>query len=309
MLEFLLGSSKTASEMADKYGADAGVVGKTALVTGANSGIGLETAKILAANGCNVIMACRNEEKAQEAMDVVEETAKAQVTFLQLDLASFASIRRAAKEVLRKHNKLHYLINNAGVMACPRSETEDGYEMQLGTNHLGHFMLTMQLIDLLHKSGPARIVNVSSTAHQLGYINFDDLNSEKSYNEWLAYGQAKLANIYFTMELDRRLKAKNARIEAFCLHPGVINTGLKQHLFSGVQAIMSLWPISRLLKTIPQGAATTLYATLAPELDGQGGSYLVDCAVGKAWLKADADDEARDLWDWSAKQTRIGASL
>ena len=207
--------------------------GKTVIITGANTGIGKETAVDLARRGARVILACRSAEKGEEA--VVEVRARSgndKVVFRRLDLASLESVRQFASSILEEEPTIDILINNAGVMACPYSKTEDGFEMQFGVNHLAHFLLTNLLLDRLKEAPTARIVTVSSTAHRRTKgINFDDLNSEKSYSPFLAYGQSKLANILFTRSLAKRLAGTS--VIANCLHPGVIRTELGRHFFIG----------------------------------------------------------------------------
>ena len=208
--------------------------GKTVIITGANTGIGKETAIDLARRGARVIIACRSAEKGEEAlMEVRAKSGNDHVVFRRLDLASLESVRQFASKVLEEEPTIDILVNNAGVMACPYSKTEDGFEMQFGVNHLGHFLLTNLLLDRLKESPAARIVNVSSTAHRrVDAINFDDLNSEKSYNRMAAYGQSKLANILFTRSLAKRLVGTS--VIANCLHPGVIRTELGRHFTSGI---------------------------------------------------------------------------
>ena len=207
--------------------------GKTVIITGANTGIGKETAVDLARRGARVILACRSAEKGEEA--VVEVRARSgndKVVFQILDLASLESVRQFASAVLEEEPTIDILINNAGVMACPYSKTEDGFEMQFGVNHLAHFLLTNLLLDRLKESSTARIVTVTSIAYRLvKRIKFDDLNSEKSYSPLVAYGQSKLANILFTRSLAKRLAGTS--VIANCLHPGVIRTELGRHFFSG----------------------------------------------------------------------------
>ena len=215
--------------------------GKTVIITGANTGIGKETAIDLARRGARVIIACRSAEKGEEA--VVEVRAKSdndKVVFRRLDLASLESVRRFASKVLEEEPTIDILINNAGVMACPYSKTEDGFEMQFGVNHLGHFLLTNLLLDRLKESPAARIVNVSSMGHKLAKrINFDDLNSEKSYSSFVAYSQSKLANILFTRSLAKRLVGTS--VIANCLHPGGVRTELVRHVTSGILMRVSLF--------------------------------------------------------------------
>jgi NAD(P)-dependent dehydrogenase (short-subunit alcohol dehydrogenase family) len=182
--------------------------GKTVIVTGGNSGIGYEAAAQLAGKGAKTILACRDATRGREAAVRVKSTfPNAAVDFLALDLASLASIRAFAAAFQEKYDALHILCNNAGVMALPYRKTVDGFEMQIGTNHLGHFALTGLLLERLLRTPGARVINVSSTAHRIGKMNFEDLHSERRYAKWLAYGQSKLANLLFTYELHRRLQA------------------------------------------------------------------------------------------------------
>ncbi|XP_043930002.1 retinol dehydrogenase 12-like isoform X2 [Protopterus annectens] len=181
--------------------------GKTVIITGANTGIGKETARDLAKRGARIIIACRDVIKGEiAAQEVIAETGNKQVIVRKLDLADSSSVKQFAEKILKEEQHLHILINNAGVMMCPYSKTVDGFEMQFGVNHLGHFLLTFLLLDLIKRSAPARIVNVSSLAHLFGRINFSDLQSEKNYDSGRAYCQSKLANVLFTRELARRLE-------------------------------------------------------------------------------------------------------
>ena len=203
--------------------------GKTVIITGGNAGIGKETAIDLAGRNARVILACRSVEKGEKAaVEVREKSGNDDVVFRQLDLASLASVRQFAATVLEEEPRIDILINNAGVMACPYSKTEDGFEMQFAVNHLAHFLLTNLLLDRLKEAPSARIVTVSSLMHVLGKINFDDINSEKSYDPWRAYNQSKLANILFTRSLSRHLAFTN--VTANALHPGAIATELQRHL-------------------------------------------------------------------------------
>ena len=196
--------------------------GKTLIVTGGNSGLGFETTRALARRGARVVLACRNPEKAREAIARLHaENPRADVEGMALDLASLASVRAFAKRFLAENDALHGLVNNAGVMALPRCETVDGFEMQLGTNHFGHFALTGLLLEALLATPGSRVVNLSSTMHKTGRMRFDDLHGERSYGKWTAYGQSKLANLLFTYELQRRLAAKRAATISVASHPGV----------------------------------------------------------------------------------------
>ena len=204
--------------------------GKTVIITGANTGIGLETAVDLAKRNARVILACRSVERGETAaVEVRKRSGNDNVVFVQLDLASLDSVRECAAKILEEEPRIDILINNAGIMGLPeRQLTQDGFEMQFGVNHLGHFLLTNLLIDRIKEVPSARIVNVSSKAHSGGNLDFDNLNSEKSYIHWVAYGTSKLANILFTRSLAKRLEG--TRITANSLHPGVIMTELGRHL-------------------------------------------------------------------------------
>ena len=176
--------------------------GRTAIVTGANSGIGYETARGLAANGATVVLACRSKERGQAAVQGIRELhPEANARFMPLDLSDLSSVRSFGQAFRSKHRSLHILINNAGVMAVPEQRTADGFEMQFGINHLGHFALTGLLIDMILVAERGRVVTVSSMMHKQGRMDFDDLNAEKLYKRWKAYGQSKLANLLFTYEL------------------------------------------------------------------------------------------------------------
>ena len=203
--------------------------GKTAVVTGANSGIGLETAKALAGKGALVILPVRSEEKGKQASDeITGEFPNAKIEIIELDLSSLASIKNFANACAEKHDDLDILINNAGIMIPPYGKTEDGFELQFGTNHLGHFALTGLLLPMLLKSDSARIVTVSSVAHRAGNINFDDLTWEqRGYNASKAYGDSKIANLYFTSELARVLKGTQVTVAA--AHPGWTRTNLQKN--------------------------------------------------------------------------------
>lgn len=199
------------------------------IITGANTGIGKQTAIDLARRGAKIYLACRNFDKCEEARkEIIELTGNKNVFNRELDLSSLESVRTFSEKFLKEENRLDILINNAGIMICPKSLTKDGFETQIGVNHMGHFLLTNLLLDLLKKSSPSRIVVLSSLAHIAGYIKKDDLNSEKSYNRILAYGQSKLANILFTRHLATKLNGTGVTI--YCVHPGSVNTELMRHV-------------------------------------------------------------------------------
>ena len=205
-----------------QYIKDTRIDGKVVIITGANSGIGKETAIDLAKRGGKIYIACRDIKRGEDALTEIKLESKSEnVYFLQLDLASLDSVRDFSQKFHELESQLHILINNAGVMACPKADTKDGFEMQIGTNHLGHFLLTNLLLDLLKASIPSRIVVVSSILHRIGRINKRDFNCEKSYSKWFAYGQSKLANILFAHELAHRLEGTGVTINS--LHPGLLS--------------------------------------------------------------------------------------
>ena len=247
--------------------------GRTAVVTGANSGIGFEAVRALARRGARVVLACRSPEKAETAIRALrEENPGADVKLRRLDLASLASINEFAKAVLESGDSLHALINNAGVMAIPYAKTVDGFEMQLGTNHLGHFALTGLLLERLLETPGSRIVSVSSTAHSFGRMHWDDLQAEKSYSKWPAYGQSKLANLLFTYELQRRLAARGATTLAAACHPGYAATNLQTagaKLAGSSLREQGMLLLNRLMaQPAEMGALPTLYAAFAEGVEG-----------------------------------------
>lgn len=284
------GFASTADEVLD--GKD--LSGKTALVTGGYSGLGMETARAMAAKGAHIILSGRDATKLAAAGDEIAETSGVQVDTLVCDLASLASVRAAAKEANRRFDKIDLLINNAGVMAPPLGRTVDGFETQFGTNHLGHFLLTNLLMPLIEKGDRSRIVNLSSRGHHLDQVHFDDPNYQhRDYEKWAGYGQSKTANIQFTVGLERRLADKG--IHAYAVHPGGIQTNLGRHMSEADIAWMTermrksveqTGSASQGFKTIPQGAATSCWAATAGELEGAGGIYCEDCHV------ATQDDES-----------------
>ncbi|XP_078089456.1 retinol dehydrogenase 12 isoform X1 [Mustelus asterias] len=275
--------------------------GKTVLITGANTGIGKETARELAQRGARVILACRDLAKAEAtAWEIREVTGSKQIVVRELDLADKASIYQFAENVRQEEKQINVLINNAGVMMCPFSKTRDGFEMQFGVNHLGHFLLTYLLLDLMKSSVPARIVNVSSFAHIFGRINFEDLQSEKSYDGGMAYCQSKLANILFTQELARHLK--DTKVTVNSVHPGAVKSELTRH-----SSIMSLaWRVlTFLIKTPEQGAQTSIYCAVAEELREISGKHFSDCSPAFVAPQGRNDATARKLWDISCKLLEI----
>ncbi|XP_072180521.1 retinol dehydrogenase 13-like [Diadema setosum] len=275
--------------------------GKTVIITGCNTGIGKESAKDLAQRGARVIMACRDLKKAEEAqLWVIKESGNKDVVVKKLDLASMKSIREFAEQILREEKNVEILLNNAGIMMCPQWQTEDGFEMQFGVNHLGHFLLTLLLLDLLKASAPSRIINVSSLGHQFGRMDFDDMMMTKNYEAMAAYGRSKLANILFTRELARRLDGTG--VTSYAVHPGGVDTDLARHLGTYTIFFKPLHPIVRLFsKTSEQGAQTSIYCCVDEKTAGETGLYYSDCAVKVPSKAAQNDDDARKLWDLSLK--------
>ncbi|XP_067234128.1 retinol dehydrogenase 12, like [Chanodichthys erythropterus] len=284
------------------WSSDARLDGKTVIITGANTGIGKETAIDMAKRGARIIMACRDTEKADAALKEVKDASGNQdVVTRRLDLADSKSIREFAENINKEEKQVNILINNAGLMACPYGKTADGFEMQIGVNHLGHFLLTYLLLDLIKRSKPARIITVSSMVHQFGTINLEDLNSEKNYDKQKAYAQSKLANILFTRSLAKKLEGTG--VTAYALHPGVVQTDLWRHMNIVLQA--GLWLSKPLTKTTAQGAQTSIYCAVAPELETESGKYYSDCAPAKCSQAAMDDETAQRLWELSCKMLGI----
>ncbi len=248
--------------------------GRVALITGANSGIGLEAARILATKGAQVVLACRSRSKADAAREaILVDAPSAEVSLVDLDLSSLASVADAAAEFSRRFGRLDLLVNNAGVMATPYQCTVDGFELQFATNHLGHVALTAHLLPMLLATAQSRVVNVSSLAHKMGKIGFDDLQSERRYGAWRAYGQSKLANLLFTFELQRRLEAARADTIAVAAHPGISDTNLAGSTGGIAGRLMTLTqPFAKVFsQNAHAGALPTVRAATDPAV--RGGEY------------------------------------
>lgn len=243
--------------------------GRTAVVTGANSGLGLVTARELARAGADVVVACRDTGKGEAAAGSIREAVPAAAISVEaLDLASLASIHAFAERFQAGRDGLDLLINNAGVMAPPRRETADGFELQIGTNHLGHFALTGLLLDSLEGREDARVVTVSSTAHKIGRLDFDDLQSERRYGRWRAYCQSKLANVLFALELERRLRAKGSTVSSLAAHPGYAATNLQSAAPPALDRVVMAVTNRLLAQSAEMGALPSLYAATRSHLDG-----------------------------------------
>jgi len=283
--------------------------GKSAVVTGANSGIGFEIVWALASKGAAVVMACRDTAKGEEAAErILKEHPGSSLEVMALDLADLASVRTFAESFANGRSSLDVLCNNAGVMAIPnRQETVDGFEMQFGTNHLGHFALTGLLLDLILQTSAARVVTVSSLAARSGKVEFDNMNSEKFYERWQAYGLSKLANLLFSNELQRRLESVGKDVIAVASHPGLTKTNLSRYTGVVYHAVRRI-----LFQTASMGALPTLYAATAIEV--KGGEYYGPSGMMEArgyprrvkLPKASLDEEvAKRLWEVSEELTGV----
>ena len=243
--------------------------GRTVLITGANSGLGLRSAEALAGAGARVLMACRNEAKAAEARDLVAAQATGpEPEVVRLDLSDLESIRACADDVSSRVEKLDVVLNNAGVMAIPLSRTAQGFEMQFGTNHLGHFALTGLLLPVLQRAEVPRVVTTSSTAHKSGRMNWDDLNADESYRRWRSYGQSKLANLLFMRELDRRARDSDSDLLSVSAHPGYAATHLQGHSGSWIEARTMALGNFLVAQSDAAGALPQLYAATMPDVSG-----------------------------------------
>ncbi len=290
---------------------------KTIVVTGANSGIGYHAALQFAARGADTILACRDLRKASAAAELITQAQPhAKVETMELDLASLASIKDFAAAFRPNRQRLDVLCNNAGVMALPKRTTADGFEMHIGTNHLGHFALTGQLLSSLLETPSSRVVTVSSIFHRPGRINFDDLQSERSYQKWIAYAQSKLANLLFTYELQRRLTAGGAATISVACHPGysstnlqtagarMVGSSLQERIWGGINSIFA--------QAADMGALPTLFAATDPSVEG--GDYVGPGGFAESWgnpvkvqSNARSHDEelAKKLWAVSEDLTGV----
>lgn len=292
--------------------------GKTAVITGANSGIGLETARDFYRRGARVILACRNMELAKEAIEDIKNNPPSgidkseyrngagELAIYSLDLYSLKSVRNCARNLLKNEAAIHILVNNAGVVLLPFQKTEDGHELTLQINYLGHFLLTLLLLPKMQLSSPdCRIVNVSSILHFFGDINFDDIYLERSYTQWAAYNQTKLANILFTKELAHRLQKANIHgINIYSLHPGFIPTKIFRHadssIFPGIYYCFNLF-VGIFCKNIVQGSQTTIYCSVDEKTANETGLYYSNCNVATPQWRARDDQYARKLWNLSCR--------
>lgn len=292
--------------------------GKRVLVTGVSAGLGVETARVIAAHGAQVVGTARDLNKARNALSAFADLP---IELVECDLASLASVRRCADELLASYDRFDVLIANAGVMNCPLGETADGFETHFGTNHLGHFVLINRIAPLIADGG--RVVILSSSAHRAGDVDFDDPGFEKAaYDPFNAYGRSKTANVLYTLELDRRLRSRGIR--ACAIHPGGIMTELMRHttpetlqrmVQSSSQSADGTPSEPVKIKTIPQGAATSVWAAFVASGEEIGGRYCEDCHVGEvednayAGVRSYAVDPERTKMLWSLSERMVGETF
>lgn len=274
--------------------------GKVCLVTGVTQGIGRAAALSIAKLGPKMVLVARDAKRGGEVVDEIKAAGNPNVELMVADLSSQADIRRLAAEFKARYQQLHLLVNNAGAVYTERQLSKDGIELTWALNHLGYFLLTELLLDVIKASAPARIVSVSSAAHKSGHINFDDLQGEKGYKAFGAYSQSKLANVLFTSELARRLEGSG--VTANCLHPGVVGTGFGHNATGLLKFLVKL--AKPLLKTPEQGAQTTIYLATSAEVAGVTGKYFANCKVASVTAEAKDAAIAKRLWEVSEQQTR-----
>ena len=292
--------------------------GRSAIVTGASGGLGAETARALAAHGASVTLAARNLERAEAvAHSIRDESPGAKVDVESLELVDPDSVRAFAARWKEHHGDLHMLVLNAGIMACPLERTKEGWELQLATNHLGHFLLASQLVDRLREGAPSRVVSLSSGGHVASPVVFEDLHFEsREYAPFLGYGQAKTANVLFAVEFDRRFREMGIR--AYGVHPGMIHTDLGRHLTPELirEIVGKASSGGEPRKNVQQGAATSCWAAASPELDGHGGIYLADCQIAQPRTEGSARGYAPHAVDpeaarrlWSVSEELLGVEF
>lgn len=278
--------------------------GKVCLVTGANSGIGKATALGLAQMGATVVMVCRDRTKGEDAQSEIKaKSGNEAVDLLLADLSSQQSIRQLVEDFKQRYSQLHVLINNAGVFNLTRRKIVDGLEMTFAVNQLAPFLLTNLLLDVIKASAPARIVNVSSAAHEIGYIKLDDLQSKKHYRPMRAYGQSKLALVLFSYELARRLEGTGVTVN--CLHPGFVTTNIGQGNISSFARTVTKFILSFFGVSPEEGARTSIYLASSPDLEGVTGKYFVK-SVPKRSVSISYDESLQhQVWEASAKLVQL----
>lgn len=284
--------------------------GKTVLVTGANTGIGFDTARVLALRGARVLLGCRSEANAVAAIERIRAfNSDVDVSWVPLDLANLASIKTAADKVVQEE-RLDVLVNNAGVMMPPKQQTDDGFELQFGVNHLGHFALTGYLLPKLQEQAGARIVNVSSLAHRNGHIDYADIHADRAYSRMGRYGMSKLANLLFMFELQRKLNAAGSSVISVACHPGGSATDLGRHIPRLLAVLLT--PINLVMNSSAEGALPTLMAATAEGV--RGGDYFGPMRMGEmrhsahrvhTSIAAKNESDAAKLWAISTELTGI----
>lgn len=288
--------------------------GLTAIVTGGSSGIGAETSRVFALRGIQVALAVRNTESGKKVKDaILKEKPDAKINVMKLDVSSMASVRKFAEEYKSSGLPLNLLINNAGIMATPFTLSQDNIETQFATNHLGHFLLTNLLLETMKNTSrksnrEGRIVNISSEGHMLSYkegIRFDKINDKSSYKPWGAYGQSKLANILHANQLAKNFKEEGVEITANSLHPGIISTNLWSNFgfLNNVANWIGRNVLKNVLKDVHQGAATTCYVALHPQVKGISGKYFSDSNIAETNAMGKDEELAKKLWDFSLSLT------
>ena len=277
------------------------MIGKIVVVTGANSGIGKETALELAKQGATIVMVCRNQARGAAAMaEIKRESGNANIHLMLCDLASQQSIRNFASQFKAQYDRLDVLVNNAGIMNSTRQETADGIEMTFAVNHLGYYLPTMELLDLLKASAPARIVNVASAAHSVGIFDFDDYQRTQKYSAFQVYGETKMANILFTRELARQLDGSGVTVNA--VHPGFVHTNFSTN--NGILYKVGMAIVGRLFaRRVSHGAETSIYLASSPEVKGVTGEYFADKEITKTHPFADDVAAQKRLWELSEQLT------
>ena len=272
------------------------LTGQVVIITGGNTGIGKETARALAKMNATIILACRDPKRTLPVVDELkDDTKNLNIEFIQLDLADLSSIKAFAEEFKNKYQQLNILINNAGVTLPERKLTKDGFEMQFGTNHLGHFYLTNLLLDVIEKSAPSRIINVSSMLHaNCKQVNWDDIMFERNYQFMTVYAQSKLANNLFTKKLQQRLEGKNVKVVS--LHPGAVKTELVRSITEKWYMALAIAIVKPFWKNAQEGAQTSLQCALEDHDKLAGGMYYSDCKVKKESKMALNQESADRLW-------------
>lgn len=284
------------------------LVGKVVIVTGGNAGIGFETAKDLADRGARVIIACRNEGRGIKARDeIIAATENKDVHYRNLDLASLTSVRKFSDEINSTEKRIDILINNAGVIEANNLKTEDGLQLGMQINHFGPFLLTNLLLPKLRASAPSRIINVSSMAYRMGVVDFQNLNLEKetdaTFSFMKLYANTKLCNIYMTVELDRTLKGTGVTVN--CLHPGTVHTSIVDNLGKPWIRYLLTFVFRFMIKTAWEGAQTSIYLAVSPEVKDLSGLYFNECKEEKLTKVARDIEIAKKLWEVSARLVKL----